>query len=51
MELKKFNFNLASAEKMGGATHTCSDKTGNLTQNKMTVIPLYAYETIYQFEE
>jgi P-type E1-E2 ATPase len=31
---------------MGGAQEICTDKTGTLTQNKMTVVEVYAEDSI-----
>ncbi|KAJ2726235.1 plasma membrane calcium [Coemansia sp. Benny D115] len=36
---------LAACETMGGATVVCTDKTGTLTQNKMTVVRGYVADT------
>ena len=38
---KNFVKRLASCETMGGANNICSDKTGTLTMNKMTVTDLW----------
>jgi Ca2+ transporting ATPase len=39
---KNFVKRLASCEIMGGANNICSDKTGTLTMNKMTVTNIWA---------
>ena len=43
---KNFVKRLASCEIMGGANNICSDKTGTLTENKMTVTDIWAGEKI-----
>lgn len=40
--------NLVACEKMGYATNICSDKTGTLTTNRMTVVKLYVFDEYYE---
>lgn len=50
MKMKKENNwvrKLASSETMGGADQICTDKTGTLTKNQMTVREFYSMEQVF----
>lgn len=51
MDDKNFVKKLASCEIMGGANNICSDKTGTLTKNEMTVTNIWKGRTTGPTEE
>jgi len=50
MKMKKENNlvrKLEASETMGGASEICTDKTGTLTKNKMTIQEFYTMEQVF----